>query len=124
MNRLPDCIRRHIGDMLRVVDCVHFQVACGVTLFTTQELMQRAEVEPLTNTFRMFKHGKLRTYKIYSYIRNGVTYSDVSVSPMCQTFVCIHKYLVTPSVASHWILSCIYDGTDVGRGKIIYETIT
>ena len=115
---VPKSLRRVIVDMVMVRDCVRLQIALREEIYDRDELLKRIQREPLKNTIRLFKSGQLRTYTIYSYIKDDVTYTDVSVAPLCQTFTCVHTHNVSPSVASHWILTCVYDGGSIGKGNI------
>lgn len=115
---VPKSLRRVIVDMVMVRDCVRLQIALREEIYDRHELLKRIQREPLKNTIRLFKSGQLRTYTIYSYIKDDVTYTDVSVAPLCQTFTCVHTHKISPSVASHWILTCVYDGGSIGKGNI------
>lgn len=119
MNELPEDILRIMTQYLpRVVTCLYFELAMGKKINSKEYYVKRFENEPISNTFRFFKKGQLRTYTIYSFIRDGVTYSDVSVSPICRTFQCIHKKLITPSKANHWVITCMTDGDNSCGGYI------
>lgn len=115
---VPKALRRIIVNMLMVRDCVRLQIALRDEIYDRDELVRRKQREPLKNTLRLFKSGQLRTYTIYSYIKDDVTYTDVSVAPLCHTFTCVHTHKISPSVASHWILTCVYDGGSIGKGNI------
>ena len=118
MKELPEDVWRMVTIYLRVANCLRLEQAIQMKLFDKEYYMKLKEWEPLTNTIRLFKKGVFRTYRIYSYVEDGVTYSDVSVSPICRSFQCIHKLLITPSTACHWVLSCITEGKTSGYGYI------
>lgn len=119
MDEVSPDIYRLISEYLpRVRDCLHFELAVQVRLYDKSVYVKRFEKEPLSNTFRFFRKGQLRTYKVPSYISDGITYSDVSVAPICRTFQCKHKLNVTPSQANHWVLSCITNGDNSGVAYI------
>ena len=75
-------------------------------------------MEPLTNTFRFFRKGQSCTYCIHSYIEDGVTWSHVSVSPLCRSFTCKHRQLISPSKACHWVF-VLYNGGNREGGAYI-----
>lgn len=121
MKELPEDIWRTVTTYLRVSNCLRLEQAIQNKLYSKQHYEKLKEWEPLTNTLRLFKKGTFRTYKLYSYVEDGVTYTDVSVSPICRSFQCKHKRNVSPSKASHWVLSCITEGDNIGFGKITYS---
>ena len=118
MNSIPEDILRLVTNYLIVVECLRLEVSIHKALYEKSHYLKRKEWEPLNNTIRLFKKGVFRTYHIYSYVEDGVTYSDVSVSPVCRSFQCKHKLLITPSTACHWVLSCITEGKTSGYGYI------
>ena len=124
MNKAPVVILQLVCEYLpRVRDCLHFELAVGVLINTKAHYVKRFDQEPISNTFRFFKKGQLRTYRIVSYISDGVTYSNVSVAPICRTFQCKHKQLITPSRANHWVLSCISDGDKNAAASILKHPV-
>ncbi len=123
MNEIPVDLLRSIVSYISVSDALHFEHALHQRLYKKAYYMKRKEWEPLVNVIRLFKKGVFRTYRIVSYVKDGVTYTDVSVSPICRSFQCKHQFLVSPSVACHWVLSCISDGSKRGWGYIEYDNI-
>ena len=123
MNEISDDLCRVVITYLMVTDCLRMELALHRRLHEKQYYMKLKEWEPLTNTIRLFKKGVFRTYRIYSYVKDGVTYSDVSVSPVCRSFQCVHKLLISPSVACHWVLSCITEGKTSGYGYIRHQNL-
>lgn len=118
MDRVPHSVLRMVTEYLKVTDCLRLELVLKLKLNTKEHYVKRFEFEPLHNTFRLFKKDRLRTYTMYSYIEDGVTYTEVTVAPVCSTFICKHKNLITPSVAQHWILSCITEGKHEGCAYI------
>ncbi len=121
MKELPEDVLRRLTHFLCVLDSIRLENAICTKLYNTQHYEKLKEWEPLSNTLRLFKKGTFRTYKLYSYVEDGITYTDVSVSPKCRSFQCKHKQNVSPSKASHWVLSCITEGDNIGFGKITYS---
>ena len=121
MKEIPIDVLRIITDSLVVIECLRFEQALQMKIHDKQHYLKRKEWEPLTNTLRLFKRGIFRTYRIHSYVKDGITLSDVIVSPLCRTFQCKHKQKVSPSVANHWILSCVTEGNTNGYGYIKYK---
>ena len=118
MNRVPHSVLRMVTKLLKVRECLLLELAMGFKINKKDYYVMRFEWEPLHNVFRLFKKGQLRTYNIYSYIKDGTTYSEVTVAPVCSTFVCRHKNEITPSMAQHWVLSCITEGKHYGCAYI------
>lgn len=118
MNSIPEDILRLMTNYLVVVECLRLEQAVQKTIHEKRHYLKRKEWEPLTNTIRLFKKGVFRTYRIYSYVEDDVTYSDVYVSPACTSFQCKHRRLITPSKASHWVLACITEGSSEGYGFV------
>ena len=118
MNEVPHAVLRMMTEYLRVRDCLSMELAMHIKLNKKEYYMKKFEMEPLTNTFRFFRKGQLRTYCIHSYIEDGVTWSHVSVSPLCRSFTCKHRQLISPSKACHWVLSCITEGNREGGAYI------
>ena len=122
MKHLPCDICRCICSYMYVRDCLSLLIAIQEKLYKKDFYVKKFEKEPIINTFRIFKKGQLRTYKIHSYISNGTTYSQVSVSPICRTFICKHTGLLTPSKASQWLLYCL--NSDVsGKAPIVLHNL-
>lgn len=112
MDECPEDIYRMFVRYLCVSECLRFECAVQLKLHDKPHYVKLFEREPMENTFRFFKKGKFRTYKVYTYIKDGITWSDVSISPICKTFTCKHKFNVTPSVANKWMLMCISADAD------------
>ena len=118
MDEVPHAVLKMMTEFIKVRDCLSFELAIQLKLNKKDHYVKRFAMEPLLNTFRFFKKGQLRTYRVYSYVSDGITYSDVSVSPVCKTFQCKHKYKITPSDANHWVITCISDGNKKGCAYI------
>lgn len=118
MDEVPHTVLRMMTEYLTVRECLSLELAVHLKLNKKDYYVERFKWEPISNTFRFFKKNVLRTYKIYSYVDNGITYSDVSVSPICRTFQCKHKRRITPSDASHWVVSCVSEGNNKGCAYI------
>lgn len=119
MNELPVDIIREITGYLKVQQCLRLETAIHRKVNTKEHYVDLFSREPLLNRIRLFRKGVFRTYEIYSYIKDGVTYSDVTVSPICRSFRCKHSNFVTPSMATHWVLSCITDRDSQAASGII-----
>ena len=118
MNEVPHAVLKMMTKYLKVRECLSMELAIQLKLNRKEDYVKKFEMEPLTNTFRFFKKGQLRTYRIHSYVEGGVTWSDVSVSPICRSFTCKHRQLISPSKACHWVLSCITEGNKEGGAYI------
>ena len=120
MCEISNDLWRVVISNLTVTDCLRVEQAIQTKLYTKEQYLKRKEWEPLSNVIRLFKNNTFRTYRIYCYVKNGVTYSDVTVSPFCRFFRCEHTSLITPSVACHFILSCVTEGNTIGYGHITH----
>lgn len=118
MDRVPHSVLRVVTGYLQVRDCLRMEFVLGLKLYDKAYYVKRFELEPLYNSFRLFKKGVLRTYKLYSYIKDSITYSEVTVAPVCSTFICKHKNAISPSAAQHWLISCITEGKQDGCAYI------
>lgn len=118
MEKISIDVLRIITENLLVKDCLRFEQAMHRKIYDKCHYVKRKEWEPLINTFRLFKRGVFCTYRIHSYVKGDMTISDVSVSPSCQTFQCKHVRKVSPSVANHWVLSCVTNGDRRGYAYI------
>ena len=117
---LSDGLLRTIFGWLTTRDCLRSEIALRRNLYTKQEYLKRAEMDPVNNTIRFFKKGQFVTYNVYSYINDeGNTYSDVVISPQCKTLVCRHIRRVTPSEASQWVVSVITSAGQIGFGSLV-----
>ena len=73
MNEVPHAVLKMMTEYIKVRDCLNFEEAIHLKLNKKKYYVKRFEMEPIENTFRFFKKGQLRTYKIYSYVKDGIT---------------------------------------------------
>jgi hypothetical protein len=118
MNKVPHVVLKMVTEYLMVRECLSMEIAIRMKLNEKKYYVKKFEMEPLTNTFRFFKKGQLRTYRIRSFVKDGVTWSHVNVSPIHRSFTCKHRQSITPSMACHWVLSCITEGNNRGSAYI------
>ena len=117
---LSEGLLRKIFGWLTTRDCLRSEIALRRKLYTKDEYLKRAEMDPVKNVIRFFKKGQFVTYNVYSYINSeGNTYSDVTISPLCNTLACRHIRRVTPSEASQWVVSVITSNGHNGFGLLV-----
>lgn len=112
MNELCDDIHRLLLQYLNVRSCLRLECALHKKLQTKYHYVKRFEKEPIENTFRFFRKGKMRTYNVYTYVKDDITWSEVNVSPICRSFICKHRNKISTSNGNKWVLMCLSADAD------------
>lgn len=112
MNELCDDIHRLLLQYLNVRSCLRLECALHKKLQTREYYIELFKKEPIENTFRFFRKGRLRTYNIYTYVKDGITWSEVNVSPICRSFICKHRNKISTSRGNKWMIMCLSADAD------------
>ena len=112
MNKLCNDIHLLLLNYLNVRSCLRLECALHKKLKDKEYYVKRFEQEPIENTFRFFRKGKLRTYNVYTYVKEGITWSEVNVSPICRSFICKHRNKISTTKGNQWMLMCLSADAD------------